>query len=78
MPVMLYVKGGAVTPRHFWLKALGEWVKILEVTERRRRASLAVGAVGIRYTCVVWYNESKREIYLFDEGDNNWFIESGE
>jgi len=76
VPVVLYIKDGIVTPKQFKSGTYDDWVKILKVTDSRRRASLIAGAVGIRYTCTIIYNEMKREIYLFDEGNNKWFIEN--
>ncbi|MCL2159987.1 MAG: hypothetical protein FWH48_11315, partial [Oscillospiraceae bacterium] len=79
VPVVLYVKNGKVTPIKFKSVKYGIWVTVLDVTESpRRMASLYAGAVGIRYRCLVTYNETKREIYLFDEENDNWFIEDGE
>ena len=75
VPVLLHVtKDGEVIPKQFKGGVYGEWVKILKVTDSRRRASLRAGAVGMRYTCTVSYNEERRNIYLFDEGQK-WFIE---
>ena len=76
VPVLLYVKDGEVTPKQFKGGIYGEWVKIIKVTDSRRRASLTAGSVGIRYSCVVFYNDTQREIYLFDEGNNKWLIEN--
>jgi len=76
IPVLLHItEEGKVTPKQIKAGYEGEWVRITRVTDSRRRASLRAGAVGIRYTCVIDYNETQREIYLFDEGDNRWFIE---
>jgi len=76
VPVLLYVnEAGKVTPKQMKAGYDGEWVRITKVTDSRRRASLRAGAVGIRYSCVVNINEEQRDVYLFDEGDNRWFIE---
>ena len=76
VPVVLYVNNGVITPKLFKSGMYDEWVKILEVTDSRRRASLVAGSVGIRYKCIITHNETKREIYLFDEGNSKWFIEN--
>ena len=79
VPVILYVKDGKITPVKFKSVKYDTWVTVLDITEPpRRMASLRAGAVGIRYRCLVTYNEMKREIYLFDEENDNWFIEDGE
>jgi hypothetical protein len=79
VPVLLHIKkDGAVIPKQFKSGVYDEWIKILKVTDSRRRASLTAGAVGIRYNCIISHNETEREIYLFDEGNNRWFIENGE
>jgi len=76
IPVLLYITDdGKVTPKQIKAGYDGEWVRITKVTDSRRMASLRAGAVGIRYSCVVRCNETLREIYLFDEGGNRWFIE---
>ena len=74
VPVRLYIdEKGKVTPQEIKAGYDGEWIKVERVTDSRRRASLAVGAVGIRYSCVVSINETQRNIYLFDE-EGKWFI----
>ena len=76
VPVILYISDeGKIVPKQIKAGLEGEWVKILKVTDSRRRASLIAGAVGIRYTCTIDYNEAQRNIYLFDEGQR-WFIET--
>ena len=40
------------------------------VLDKRRRASLKVGGIGTRYTCVI----SGKKRYLFYE-DDKWFVE---
>ena len=77
VPVVAYIYNGTKTPKQFYSKTYKEWIKILKVTDSRRRASLDIGAVGIRYKCIIDYNETKREIYLFDEENDNWWIEDG-
>jgi len=78
VPVILYVNNGKITPLQFKSGGYNEWIKIIKVTDSRQRASITVGAVGIRYSCIIDYNETQREIYLFDEGNNIWFIENGD
>ena len=74
VPVKLYVdEAGKVTPQEIKAGYDGEWVQIVKVTDSRRRTCLTVGAVGIRYSCVVNINETQRDIYLFDE-EGKWFI----
>lgn len=74
VPVKLYVdQSGKVTPQEIKAGYDGEWVAVDKVTDSRRRAHLAAGSVGIRYTCVVSINETKRNIYLFDE-EGKWWI----
>ena len=77
VPVMLHVsENGQITPKYMKAGYEGEWIKIGKVTDSRRRASLRAGGVGMRYTCTVEYNETRKEVYLFDEGGNKWFIET--
>lgn len=48
VPVLLYVnETGKVTPKQIKAGYDGEWVKVIKVTDSRRRASLRAGAVGI-------------------------------
>ena len=78
IPVILYVdQNGKVTPKQIKAGCDNEWVRVDKVVKACRRASLKAGGVGIRYTCIINYNESIRDIYLFDE-DGKWFIEDGE
>lgn len=60
---------GKITPHSF------EWedervYEIDEITDVCRAASLKVGGVGFRYTCMV----CGKQTYLFLE-DNRWFVE---
>jgi hypothetical protein len=78
IPVKLYVDtDGKITPKEIKAGYDGEWLTVDKVTDSRRRASLQVGAVGIRYSCVVNINEGQRDVYLFDE-DGRWWIFDGE
>ena len=75
VPVLLFVDSdGRTVPKQIKAGYDGEWVRIAKVTDSRRMASLRVGAVGIRYDCVVRINEEQRDVYLFDE-DGKWWIE---
>lgn len=76
VPVVLHVsEDGKITPKQIKAGYEGEWVKVLKVKDSCRRASLRVGGVGIRYTCVVNLNDTQRDIYLYDE-DGKWYVES--
>ena len=78
VPVLLYVnETGKVIPKQMKAGYDGEWVKIKKVTDSRRMASLRVGAVGIRYDCVVNINEEQRDVYIFEE-DGRWWIDIDE
>jgi len=78
VPVKLYVdENGKVTPQEIKAGYDGEWLTVVKVTDCRRRASLSVGAVGIRYSCVVDINATERNIHLFDE-DGRWWVYGGE
>ena len=75
VPVKLYVdEDGKVTPQEIRAGYDGEWLKIEKVTDSRRRASLITCGVGIRYTCVIKINKTKRDVYLFDEEGKWWII----
>ena len=75
VPVLLYVdETGKITPKQVKAGYGGEWLRIVKVIDSRRRASLRVGAVGIRYSCVVNINDEQRDVYLFEE-DARWWIE---
>ena len=79
VPVKLYVdEEGKVTPQEIKAGYDDEWIIIEKVTGSRRCASLTVGAVGIRYSCVVNINETQRNIYLFDEEGKWWIFENEE
>ena len=74
--VLLHVKkDGQIIPKQIKAGLDGEWVRVEKVLDSRRRASLIAGGIGVRHTCVVSYNQSQREIYLYDEF-GKWFIES--
>ena len=75
VPVLLYVdRNGRTVPKQIKAGYDGEWLRVAKVTDSRRMASLRVGAVGIRYDCVVNINEEQRDVYLFDE-NGKWWIE---
>jgi hypothetical protein len=78
VPVLLYVDAlGKVVPKKMKAGYDGEWVKIDKVTDSRRMASLRAGGVGIRYSCIVSYDDMTRTIYLFDE-QGKWFVATDE
>lgn len=49
----------------------GRKYEITRVKDKRRAASTRAGGVGERYTCVV----DGKEIFLFYEDKNMWFME---
>ena len=49
----------------------GRSYEISRVTDIRRAASLKAGGSGMRYTCIVF----GREVHLYYEGQNLWFME---
>lgn len=49
----------------------GKQYEIDRVHDVQRAASLKAGGQGIRYTCMV----RGKEVYLFREFDNKWFME---
>ena len=49
----------------------GRRFQVDRVTDVRRRASMKVGGVGMRYTCVIMGHER----YLYLE-ENRWFVEA--
>ena len=66
IPMRVHIsENGKITPEQIQAGYDGEWIIIEKVTDSRRRASLKVGVVGIRYSCVVNINEAQRKIYLF-------------
>ena len=76
IPVILYVdETGRTVPKQFKPLHYNEWIKITKVKDVRRMASLRVGGVGVRHTCVIDYQGETRELYLFDEC-GKWFIEA--
>ena len=75
VPVLLFVdRDGRTVPKQIKAGYDGEWLRITKVTDSRRMASLRVGAVGIRYDCVVNINEEQRDVYLFEE-NSKWWVE---
>jgi hypothetical protein len=79
--VILRVTGeGAIKPLFFKVKEAKKWIKIEKISDSpERRASFIGGGVGVKYDCIVVFNNIKRVIYLFDESDeehnHKWFIE---
>lgn len=49
----------------------GNIYEVDRILDRRRAASLKAGGAGIRYTCRI----CGRQIYLFYEENNQWFLE---
>ena len=65
-----FSKEGVLTPKSFrWTD--GSVYEIQKIKDIRRAASLKVGGVGMRYTCVV----NGRDSYLYYEDNNMWFME---
>ena len=65
-----FSKDGILTPKSFVWED-GSVYEIQRIKDVRRAASLKAGGVGQRYTCVV----GGREVYLFYEDNNMWFME---
>ena len=61
-----FTKDGMLLPKSFVWED-----EISKVKDIRRAASLKAGGVGMRYTCVV----DGKEVYLFYEDNNMWFME---
>lgn len=61
---------GAVEPL-FIVWEDGRRFSVDRVLDKRRRTSLKVGGIGMRYTCVI----SGKTRYLFYE-DDRWFVEA--
>lgn len=66
----VFSKDGIITPKSFVWED-GRVYEIQRIKDVRRAASLKAGGVGQRYTCVV----DGREVYLFYEDNNMWFME---
>lgn len=66
----VFSKDGILTPKSFVWED-GSVYEIQRIKDVRRAASLKAGGVGQRYTCVV----DGREVYLFYEDNNMWFME---
>ena len=65
-----FSKDGRLIPRSFiWTD--GHIYEIQRVKNVCRAASLKVGGVGMRYTCIV----DERESHLYYEDNNMWFLE---
>ena len=57
--------------KRLYSKEDGRKYEITRVKDKRRAASTRAGGVGERYTCVV----DGKEIFLFYEDNNMWFME---
>lgn len=66
----VFSKDGILSPKSFVWED-GSVYEIQRIKDVRRAASLKAGGVGQRYTCVV----DGREVYLFYEDNNMWFME---
>jgi len=69
--IVRFTKDGDILPIAFIWED-GRKYMVDRVLDKRRAASLKVGGQGIRYKCRVY----GREVYLYFEGGNRWFIES--
>ena len=65
-----FTKDGMLLPKSFVWEDGVEY-EISNVKDIRRAASLKAGGAGMRYTCVV----DGKEVYLFYEDNNMWFME---
>lgn len=65
-----FTKDGRLLPKSFVWED-GMTYEISRVRDIRRAASLRAGGAGVRYTCMA----DGREVYLFYEDNNMWFVE---
>lgn len=65
-----FSKDGLLIPKEITWED-GRQYEITRVKDKRRAASTRAGGVGERYTCVV----DGKEIFLFYEDNNMWFME---
>lgn len=65
-----FSKDGLLIPKEITWED-GRKYEITRVKDKRRAASTRAGGVGERYTCVV----DGKEIFLFYEDNNMWFME---
>ena len=65
-----FSKDGLLIPKEITWE-VGRKYEITRVKDKRRAASTRAGCVGERYTCVV----DGKEIFLFYEDNNMWFME---
>jgi len=65
-----FSKDGILIPKEITWED-GRKYEITRVKDKRRAASTKAGGVGERYTCVV----DGKEIFLFYEDNNMWFME---
>ena len=70
VPVTAYFReDGAMFPREiYWEDRVYQIDRLIDC---RRCASLKVGGVGLRYTCMI----KNKERYLYFEGEGRWFLE---
>ena len=68
-----FSKDGLLIPKEITWED-GRKYEITRVKDKRRAASTRAGGVGERYTCVV----DGKEIFLFYEDNNMWFMERAE
>lgn len=66
-----FTKDGNLIPKSLkWTDGIR--YDINKITDQRRAASLKAGGAGERYTCIV----QNKEIYLYYEDNNMWFMEA--
>jgi hypothetical protein len=65
-----FTRDGRLLPKSFVWED-GMTYEISRVRDIRRAASLKAGGAGTRYTCMA----DGREVYLFYEDNNMWFVE---
>lgn len=68
--VAVFSSEGVLLPKSFIWED-GREYQIDRVKDKRRAASTKAGGVGERYTCVV----KGKEVFLFYEDNNMWFME---
>ena len=68
--VAVFSNEGILLPRSFIWED-GQEYQIDRVKDKRRAASTKAGGVGERYTCMV----GGREVFLYYEDNNMWFME---
>ena len=68
--IVAFRDDGAMLPRAIVWED-GKKYEISWVKDKRRAASTKAGGVGERYTCIV----NGKEVHLFYEDNNMWFME---